>query len=167
VAVGRSGVIFLTENGGQTWNTVQSPVTDHLYSVYFHDSQYGWAVGYGPGGSHDLNPALSEKGTILYTQNGGLTWTEQTSGTETALMDVHFTDQNIGIAVGGQGGSWYQSGPPIKGIILVTLDGGNNWKISSLPRNENLQGVRTLPSGKVYIAGSRGFIARTASLSEL
>jgi len=167
VAVGKSGVILRTEDGGQTWITAQSPVTDHLYGVYFQDSQYGWAVGFGPGGSHDLNPALSEKGTILHTQDGGLTWTEQTSGTETALTDIHFTDQNTGIAVGGQGGSWYQSGPPIRGIILVTSDGGNNWKISDLPRHENIQGVKTLPGGRVYIAGSRGFIARTANLSNL
>lgn len=173
VAVGRRGVVLRTENGGQTWNTVQIPVTDHLCGVYFQDLQYGWAVGYGPcsylNGSEIPGPAGGDKGTILHTKDGGLTWAEQISGTEIGLSDVHFSDRDTGIAVGGQGSTQYEIGygPAIKGVILVTLDGGDTWSVSDLPRQENLQGVWSLPSGRVYVAGSHGFIARTEILSEL
>ncbi len=170
VAVGCNGVILRTEDGGQTWNTVQKSIAKHLYGVYFPDSQYGWAVGYNNNSTSDFTPQPSQRVIIMHTQDGGLTWTEQTSGTETAqvLTDVHFIDRNTGIAVGGrdrydealQQHLYYK-------YILVTLDGGNTWKTAETPKAENLQGVRTFPDGRAYIAGSRGFIARTDTLSRL
>lgn len=164
VAVGYNGVIIRTKDGGQTWTTVQTSISDHLCGVYFPDSQHGWAVGYDTGSTSDFNPSHSQEGIVMYTQDGGLTWTKQYRSPETVLIDVHFTDQNTGIAVGGTGSS--QDSPPW-GYILVTLNGGETWNIADLPKPENLQGVRTFPDGRVYVAGSHGFIARTDNLSEL
>ena len=47
---------------------------------------------------------VGETGTILQTNDGGLNWSSQSSGTSQFLSDVSFTDANIGTAVGSK---WY------------------------------------------------------------
>ena len=48
----------------------------------------------------DLNigTIVGEDGTILRTTNGGTDWYEQSSGTIQYLLDVDFTNANIGHA---------------------------------------------------------------------
>ena len=69
---------------------------------------------------HDLHlaamgSALIERGAILRTTDGGVTWTRQASGTTDFLNSVSFTDANTGTAVGRSG------------VILRTTDGGVTW----------------------------------------
>ena len=59
VAVGSGGAIFKTTDGGLNWNSVQSGVTDELFSVAFSGSN-----GICGGGSQ----------TILYSTNMGASW---------------------------------------------------------------------------------------------
>jgi len=59
--------------------------------------------------------AVGAKGIILKTNNGGISWTTQTSGTMNCLISVYFTDANTGYAVGESG------------TILKTINGGINW----------------------------------------
>ncbi len=59
--------------------------------------------------------AVGEVGTILRTDDAGVTWTLQSSGTTQNLKGVAFTDTNTGTAVGGGG------------TILRTLNGGRTW----------------------------------------
>ena len=64
-----------------------NPSSNSLYDVFFLDTDKGWAVG--------------AQGTILYTANGGDTWSVQGSGLTTAfLRGVHFTSQTNGYVVG-------------------------------------------------------------------
>jgi len=58
------------------------PQGNTLYSVYFTDSNTGWAVG--------------DFGAILKTTDGGTSWTLQSSGTTNDLESVYFTDSNTG-----------------------------------------------------------------------
>ena len=167
VAVGYNGIIIRTEDGGQTWTTIQRSISDHLCGVYFSDSQHGWAVGYDTGDTEDFNPFNSYEGIVMYTEDGGLTWIKQYRNQGVVLTDVHFIDQNTGIAVGGKGSSLNSSSTSYWGYILVTRDGGATWNVADLPKAENLRGIRTFSDGRVYIAGSRGFIARTDSLPQL
>ncbi len=83
-----------------TW---QNPLPDgnSMRSVYFTDSNTGYAVG--PGGS------------IRKTIDDGTTWSALYSGTTENLLSVYFTDSNTG----------YVSGT--HGIILKTIDGGATW----------------------------------------
>ena len=57
---------------------MQNPTLSDLMSVYFVDSDRGWAVGGG--------------GTILNTSDGGETWVQQSSGTTSQLQSIYFTD---------------------------------------------------------------------------
>lgn len=60
-AVGRSGTILHTEDGGQTWVRQFSPADSTLFDVDFSDEFHGIACGY----NH-----------IIYTTDGGQTWND-------------------------------------------------------------------------------------------
>ncbi len=64
----------------------------------FLDFQHGWIAG--------------DKGTVLYTGDGGNTWRLQRTSTGRGLRDVFFVNENIGWVVGEQG------------VILHTISGG-------------------------------------------
>lgn len=97
-AVGTWGKVYRTTNG-ETWEMVDSGATD-LYGVHFVDIERGWAVGW--------------HGTIITSDDTGLTWSPQSSGTTTWLKSAYFTDDSNGWVVGD-------------GVILKTSDGGETW----------------------------------------
>ena len=103
-AVGWSGVIAHTTDGGTTWLPQTSGTRYHLEAVHFINATMGWAVGW--------------NGTILRTTNGGDTWNPQLSGSGEDLYDVHFVDANNGW-VGGD-----------RSTLLRTTDGGKTWTLS-------------------------------------
>ena len=86
-AVGDSGTILATTNGGNTWVKQTSGTTERFASVHFINNQEGVAVG--------LN------GTIVRTKDGGTNWYAQVSNTTDHFQDVHFFDASMGCAVGG------------------------------------------------------------------
>ena len=105
----RSAHVFLaTSDGGSTWKPQNSGTLLNLLSVYFADSNRGWAAGL--------------RGTILATSDGGATWKPQNSGTLQKLSSVRFSDGSHGWAVGDEG------------TLLVTRDGGQTWRNSNPPR---------------------------------
>jgi photosystem II stability/assembly factor-like uncharacterized protein len=75
-----------------------SGTTEDLYAVQFFTAQDGWITG--------------NRGTILASTDGGLTWTVQASGTTNFLADVRFVSATTGFAVGDEG------------TVLKTLTGG-------------------------------------------
>ena len=57
-------------NGGLNWENQISGTTNNLFSIYFTDSNNGWAVG---------GDWLAEKRIIINTTDGGLNWITQLS----------------------------------------------------------------------------------------
>jgi len=100
-AVGETGVILVTDDGGQYWQPQHSGVKTTLSAVQFIDAQHGWAAG--------------DEGIILVTDDGGQSWRSQHSGVIALLVAVHFIDARHGWAVGGN-------------VILATDDGGATWQ---------------------------------------
>jgi hypothetical protein len=88
-AVGGSGTILRTTNGGSSWISQSSGTTNSLMSVSFTDANTGTVVG--------------GYGMILRTTNAGSSWISQSSGTTNWLYGVSFTDANTGTAVGDYG----------------------------------------------------------------
>jgi hypothetical protein len=106
-----------------------------LYSVYFIDSNTGWAVG--------------SYGTILKATDGGENWISQISGT--SHRSVYFIDSNTGWIVGDGG------------TILKTTDGGNNW-ISQISGNASiLYSVYLIDSNTGWAVGDQGTIIKTTN----
>ncbi len=111
-AAGYNGKIVHTTDGGQTWTDQAAPVSRDFYKVFFINSQMGWIAGGDDGGF----PSYIQHRVILFTSNGGVSWTTQYSQAyESKLRSIRFVDQNNGFATGESG------------IIMKTTDGGNNW----------------------------------------
>ena len=104
IACGGGGLLYKTENGGITWNIVQSPVTTTLYAITFVDNWNGY---------------IGTDKQVLVTKDGGSTWTKLPITDATGMVkDLYFSDVNNGQALvsatsGGQ--------------IFKTTDGGITW----------------------------------------
>lgn len=117
----------------QQWGTPQSfggsnPTTSNkLNAVFFPDYTTGYAVG--------------DNGTILKTNDAGLTWTVQTSGTTKNLKALYFAGTYDGWACGAGG------------TILRTTNGGTTWQPLTSGTTQTLNAI--------YFTGSVGFVAGT------
>ncbi len=142
-AVGESGAIQRTIDGGAAWTLQETPTRKLLYDVAAIDDSQAWAVGAG--------------GTILRTVDGGRKWDEQSSGGAQTLRAVHFVDSKRGWAVGA------------KGTILSTVNGGARWERQTSGVELNLNDVVLLNAKEVpgegpregWIAGDRGLLLHT------
>lgn len=101
-AVGDSGRIVRTKDGGATWAEQKSRVKTELLAVDFVSTKVGYAVG--------------DRGCALRTRDGGATWVKLRTRTVKALAAVSFTSARNGWVVGSQG------------VRLHTTDGGATWK---------------------------------------
>lgn len=142
-AVGESGTIQRTIDGGATWTLQESPTRKLLYDVAAIDETQAWAVGAG--------------GTILRTVDGGRNWDEESSGGAQTLRAVHFVDSKHGWAVGS------------KGTIISTANGGARWQRQTSGVELNLNDIVFLSAKEAlgegprvgWIAGDRGLLLRT------
>lgn len=106
-AVGDSGTILHTNNGGYSWEYQHSGTTDDLWDVHFIDRQTGWAAG--------------EDNTLLCTGDGGKSWQLQTVECDTSIYfsAIYFADEQTGWSTDAQG------------RILGTVDGGATWDVQA------------------------------------
>lgn len=111
-AVGYSGTILKTVDGGMSWNSLNSGVLENLYDVHFTSADTGYVIG--------------DNGVALKTSNGGITWTQLTVNTTVYFRNVHFISSNTGFIAGGT------SGVGMYGTILKTTDGGITWNQQNL-----------------------------------
>jgi photosystem II stability/assembly factor-like uncharacterized protein len=89
-AVGDSGKVFKSTNGGVNWFSAQTGITSKLNSVYTFTDAIAIAVG--------------DNGIIIKTTNGGNSWNIQQSGTTVNLTKITFNTQtNQCWIVGEQG----------------------------------------------------------------
>jgi len=111
-AVGSAGVVYSTEDGGQTWNLVSYGATKFFTRVRFLDDRVGWLSG----------------GDNIYgkTSDGGHTWEWYLTSTEvhTDLYGVSSLDENT---------AWEAGGVPVtpggQGYLFLTINGGEEWEI--------------------------------------
>ncbi len=113
-----NGCIFKTIDGGNTWIDLSNKIsTNWLYSVYFVNTNIGYAVG--------------DYGQVLKTINSGDTWSKVNSDSSLVFTSVYFIDSENGYVAGGTK-AWEA------GIILKTTDGGKTWtKIQTGTRHVN------------------------------
>ncbi|MGH9751772.1 MAG: WD40/YVTN/BNR-like repeat-containing protein, partial [Blastocatellia bacterium] len=146
-AVGETGTIQRTIDGGRAWTLQETPTSKLLYDVAAIDADQALAVGAG--------------GTILRTVDGGRNWEEQSSEGAQTLRAVHFVDSKRGWAVGA------------KGTILSTVNGGDRWQRQTSDVELNLNDVVFLNTKEAseegsregpregWIAGDRGLLLHT------
>ena len=87
-AVGDGGGIYVTTDGGQTWNTNNSGADGSIFGIDFVDHRTGWAVG---------------SGGVILSSVDAVNWTRYETETSTYLLDVAFVNEFVGWAVGRDG----------------------------------------------------------------
>jgi photosystem II stability/assembly factor-like uncharacterized protein len=137
-AVGQSGKVLATTDGGQTWTSQSSATGVDLQGVDFIDDTHGWAVGSG--------------GIVIYTTNGGASWIATTAGTATGFQDVDFVDASHGWAVGAT---------VLANAIYATTDGGLTWTAQAAPAGIGLVGVSFSDLQHGFAVGFLGAAYRT------
>ncbi len=109
-AVGDSGIIIHTMDGGDNWIIQESNTENEIVDVFFINSQLGWASSF--------NYSTPPYGTLLLkTTNGGIDWISDTYPVENIFMTcIFFLDSLVG----------WMGGTPH--AIVSTSDGGNLWQ---------------------------------------
>ncbi len=142
-AVGHTGTILKSSDGGDTWEARTSGTAAPLVSVTFaDDGRTGRAVG--------------EGGTILKSSDGGDTWEARTSGTAAPLVSVTFVaDGRTGWAVGDGG------------TILKSSDGGDTWEARTSGTTDRLLSVTFADDGRTgWAVGQGGTILKSSDAGD-
>lgn len=112
----------------EDWMPLETPTDANLNAIDFINAMKGIAVG--------------DNGTVIITNDGGLSWTLINSHVSNNLKSISFIDEDHAVAV-GDGGQ-----------IIVTENGGVNWASHWLPGiQNNLYAVDMTPDGKGIIGG--------------
>ncbi|UCF77757.1 MAG: M20/M25/M40 family metallo-hydrolase [Candidatus Eiseniibacteriota bacterium] len=176
-AVGASGMIYRTLDGGETWEKQISGTDQDLWRTTFPSTETGWVVGLAGtllktsnGGSDWLPVDTGSRGSlygiefidtnvgwtcgaggrISKTTDGGSSWTAQNSGTSRVLYDIDFVGPGSGLAVGEMG------------TILKTSDGGQTWHSQQSVADGRLFDVCLVDSLNGWVVGAAGTILRTS-----
>lgn len=108
----------------------------HFRQIAFSpDKETAWAVGFG--------------GMIVRTDDGGITWKKQKSGTSARLYGLHILTQHNLFCCGSDG------------TLLVTSNGGDHWRKIPVPTRLRLIDVFFLDPLTGWFAGDDGCIMRT------
>jgi photosystem II stability/assembly factor-like uncharacterized protein len=106
--------------------------------------------------------AVGTEGTILRTDDGGKTWTQQTSGTNSSLFKVAVVNSRIAWIVGNQLDNGY-------GVILHTTNGGRTWKrqgTSKMLKDRDGLTVTAVNAQTAWVVGQGLFAAKTTDGGE-
>jgi photosystem II stability/assembly factor-like uncharacterized protein len=135
VAVGERGHI-VTSTDGENWTQAEHVPTRSTLTTVFSIGDRFWA------GGHDA--------VILTSGDKGKNWTRMYYDPERnqVIMDIYFTDENNGIAVGSYG------------LYLYTDDGGKTWEDASVDEESDYH-----LNNLLYFGDDRWMIAGEAGLS--
>ena len=128
LAVGDSGKIIKTTDGGTNWNIIRQKDSTYniINCVFFVDSLYGYAVGK----------------DIIKTTDGGINWCKQKSDAYFVFTSICFINRDTGWISGGGYGTVYK-----------TVDGGITWIKKQTGANYQwMTGVYFINSG--FFSGS-------------
>ena len=138
VAVGERGHVVISSDG-ETWVQAEHVPTRSTLTTVFSIGKRLWA------GGHDA--------VIITSGDGGRTWTELffDPDRQQAVMDIFFTDEKNGIAIGSYG------------LYMTTRDGGENWEETIIDEESDyhLNNLVYFGDGKWLIAGEAGYSYRS------
>lgn len=149
-AVGGSGVLLSTTDGGKAWRALQRPAEDALLDVYFSDELNGWLVC--ERSIYDLKTVDEPRTYLLRTTDGGKTWKKINvigKDVDTRLVRALFTGEGRGWAFGEAG------------ALYTTRDGGANWERQRVPTRHLLLGGWFLNAEQGWIVGAGATLLQT------
>jgi len=165
VAAGERGIVLTSDDATRTWRQSQVPVSVSLTALRFADATRGYLVGHG--------------GTVLFTADGGQTWTRKLDGRKIAQLELAVAQAGGDPAALKSAERLAADGPdkPLLdllvldaqrtvvvgayGLALATADGGATWSSwrSRLdnPKELHLYAVRRR-GDTIAVAGEQGLL---------
>lgn len=135
------GYMAVTTNGGNSWNTINPPKTNSLWSVDAIDENTAYFGGTG--------------GVLWKTTNGGASVTVLNSGTFNPITDIHFNSNSIGYIVAQSDG------------VKKTSNAGSSWTtVYTPPSGVLLTDIHFVNNNTGYVVGSDGLIAKTVNAGQ-
>ncbi len=142
-----------TINGGSLWTTgiINGCAGFSVNSVFALNADTAWVTLYHPD---------NDGGRIMRTNNGGLSWTHQSTALFVDSLEaypnmVYFWDANVGFAMGDPTNGYFE--------IYTTVNGGNTWvRVDSLHQptiisgEYGYEGEFSVIGDKVYFGTSKG-----------
>lgn len=183
VAVGNEGVALVTRNGGRNWTRFEIPVHEIAKKVFrakISPSNDVWAVAeYGVvarssdrgmtwrramaevedrawndiGFAGDRVCVVGEFAAMQCSDDRGKSWLRVETPIDTSLMAIEFRDQENGVAVG------------VNGEIIVTSDGGLQWKSVVSGSSRHLFGIEWT-GDKWIVVGDKGSMLEAGGLAD-
>ncbi|GEM_PF-6559772 len=137
-----------------THNQTRLTTTDAWTNVMgFQDGDNIKDIAFAPGSSTTAW-LVTNSGTIVRTDDGGVTWPRQSSGTTTPLNAVSFVDSSHGWVAGGTNDN-------ATGIILRTTNGGSTWSAVTPSAAPTLLDIFFINSTTGWAVGTSGKIYST------
>ncbi|TLX69576.1 glycosyl hydrolase [Pseudomonas nicosulfuronedens] len=175
VAVGRRGHIIYSDDT-KSWKQASVPVSVDLVAVQFPTAKHGWAVGHGGIILHSSDSgqtwtkqldgkqladlliqhwkplaehANEDNPSSTYALQDAERFKEEGPGRP--FLDVHFTDEKAGYAVGAYN------------LLLRTDDGGTHWQVladlTDNPSAFHFNAVQVM-DGSAYLVGEQGLLLK-------
>ncbi|MBN2572170.1 MAG: T9SS type A sorting domain-containing protein [Ignavibacteriales bacterium] len=168
-----TGKIFRTENGGQSWDTLQNtPNVEYFERIIFVNDTLGWLSsnnGIYKSSDGGLNWVLIKSGflrtleafdnsvwtssinKIHFSTDGGVTWNNSEvykiiGGVIRSISSISFINESIGWVVVDDG------------RIFKTYDGGFKWSVEERLSGIALHGIKFLDESKGWSVGDGGTI---------
>lgn len=140
-----SSYIVKSVDGGTTWSFIDmSAYATSLIDMHFIDKDTGFVTGKGP--------APNETAVILYTTDGGGSWTykfQHNVNNEYCWKIQHLTDQLYFASI--------ECFTNVPSTVLKSTDGGMNWTpITVVSFNDNLEGIGFIDSLLGWTGGGPG-----------
>lgn len=132
-AVGKGGFAAMSMDGGGSWEPVATGTEADLGCMFWLDGLRGWAAGQGQTSETDWDGKETTTvtgGVVLYTADGGQTWTAGATTTGHVLCPLFFlADGRTGFLAASE----KPSGDHGTARLLRTTDGGATFEDAALP----------------------------------
>lgn len=138
-AVGEYGLLLRRQQMTSVVENIELGTRERLYAINLQkDSLYiptgnMWVCG--------------KRGTMYHSDDSGVTWIKQNPNTTQDLLDVEFSDDTFGLAVGALG------------TVIWSNTGGSSWNDISFTtedRKKNLNAIKFIATNKAIVIGDRG-----------
>ncbi|MFZ1289661.1 MAG: YCF48-related protein [Melioribacteraceae bacterium] len=138
-----NGRMYNTSDGGINWQ-------EYLFAESLNEMGYRIAKGI-----YYIDNArriiIAQYGRILYTLDGGITWTKSDSVTAWDLNDISFANDEVGYVVVD------------RGTLLKTTDSGISWSVLPINTGNHLYGVNFTDANNGIVVGIYGMILKTTN----